>query len=148
MENIVTITLMTLTLFGKIEYHTFEIPDTRWQYHGDGVMSKSESNSAVCSSWYHYNIVIDKNPKYKPFTNQNIYRHRYKGKKVIKRYLWSHFKDSKEVDMFSDMENRHFFHNAISFFKKETLIDRPFNEVLVGKEDRYWANKMIKRKMK
>ena len=74
---------MTLTLFGKIEYHTFEIPDTRWQYHGDGVMSKSESNSAVCSSWYHHNIVIDKNPKYKPFTNQNIYRHRYKGKKVI-----------------------------------------------------------------
>ena len=35
--------------------------------------------------------------------------------------------------MFSDMENRHFFHNAISFFKKETLIDRPLT--------RYWLEK-------
>jgi hypothetical protein len=26
MENIVMITLLTLTLFGKIEMHTFEIP--------------------------------------------------------------------------------------------------------------------------
>ena len=67
----------------------------------------------------------------------------YEGKKIQKRYLWSHFKDSKEVDMFSDMENRHFFHNAISFFKKETLINKPFNEALVGKEDRYWARDII-----
>ena len=29
MENIVTITLLTLTLFGKIEMTTFEIPNTR-----------------------------------------------------------------------------------------------------------------------
>ena len=29
MENIVMITLLTLTLFGKIEMHTFEIPNTR-----------------------------------------------------------------------------------------------------------------------
>ena len=63
--------------------------------------------------------------------------------KNTKKISMEPFKDSKVVDMFSDMENRHFFHNAISFFKKETLIDRPFNEALVGKEDRYWARDII-----
>jgi len=67
----------------------------------------------------------------------------YEGKKIQKRYLWSHFTDKQVENMFSDMEKRYFFHNAISFFKKETLIGNPFNEVLVGKEDRYWARDII-----
>ena len=32
MENIVTITLLTLTLFGNIEMTSFEIPNTREMY--------------------------------------------------------------------------------------------------------------------
>ena len=36
-----------------------------------------------CSSWYHSNVKIKKNRKYKPFTNQNIYIHKYEGKRVI-----------------------------------------------------------------
>ena len=41
MENIVTITLLTLTLFGKIEMTTFEIPNTRENYNGmDGISRK------------------------------------------------------------------------------------------------------------
>ena len=81
MENVVTITLLALTLFGKIEMHTFEIADTRWQYHGDGLMTKLESNATVCSSWYHQNVVVTdrKNPK----PGQNHYKHRWNGKKVI-----------------------------------------------------------------
>ena len=42
-----------------------------------------------------------------------------------KRYLWNHFKDSQEENMFSDMEQRYFFHNAISCFKKENLGKTP-----------------------
>ncbi len=78
MENIVTITLLTLTLFGKIEMTTFEIPNTREHYHDLGW---KKSNSLVCSSWYHQNVVVTtrKNPK----PGQNHYKHRYKGKKVI-----------------------------------------------------------------
>ena len=34
-------------------------------------------------------------------------------------------------------------HNALSAFKKSTLINNPFNEVLQGKEDRFWAISMI-----
>ena len=44
MENIVTITLLTLTLFGKIEMTTFEIPNTRENYNGmDGISEKIQT---------------------------------------------------------------------------------------------------------
>ena len=45
--------------------------------------------------------------------------------------------------MYSDGEDRYFFHNALSFFKKSTLINKPFDENVVGKEDRYWAVDVI-----
>ena len=78
MENIVTITLLTLTLFGKIEMTTFEIPNTREMYYDLGW---KKSNSLVCSSWYHQNVVVTVRDK--PKKGQNHYKHRYKGKKVI-----------------------------------------------------------------
>ena len=78
MENIVTITLQTLTLFGKIEMTTFEIPNTREMYYDLGW---KKSNSLVCSSWYHQNVVITVRDK--PKKGQNHYKHRWNGKKVI-----------------------------------------------------------------
>ena len=45
--------------------------------------------------------------------------------------------------MYSEMEDRYFMHNALAFYKKSTLIANPFDEHLVGKEDRYWANDVI-----
>lgn len=72
----------------------------------------------------------------------------YEGKKIQKRYLWSHFIDENVENMYSNMENRHFFHNAISFFTKEALMKHPFNETLVGKEDRYWARDVIEAGLK
>ena len=69
MENIVTITLLTLTLFGNIELTSFEIPNTREHYYDLGY---KKSNSLVCSSWYHANVAIEDNKKYKPFTKQNV----------------------------------------------------------------------------
>tara|TARA_B110000008_G_C16974104_1_gene565122 strand:- start:1235 stop:1918 length:684 start_codon:yes stop_codon:yes gene_type:complete len=65
------------------------------------------------------------------------------GKKIAKRYIWSHFGDDIVENMYSDMERRYFFHNALSFFKKDILEKEPFDEHLVGKEDRYWAEKII-----
>ena len=81
MENIVMITLLTLTLFCKIEMHTFEIPNTREDYNGRDGINWHDSNALVCSSWYHQNVVITlkKNPK----PGQNHYKHRWNGKKVI-----------------------------------------------------------------
>tara|TARA_Y100000114_G_scaffold143158_1_gene150429 strand:+ start:651 stop:926 length:276 start_codon:yes stop_codon:yes gene_type:complete len=81
MENIVMITLLTLTLFGKIEMHTFEIPNTREDYNGRDGINWHDSNALVCSSWYHQNVVVTvrKNPK----PGQNHYKHRWNGKKVI-----------------------------------------------------------------
>ena len=78
MENIVTITLLTLTLFGKIEMTTFEIPNTREMYYDLGW---KKSNSLVCSSWYDMNVKVSvkKNPK----PGENHYKHRWNGKKVI-----------------------------------------------------------------
>jgi rhamnosyltransferase len=74
------------------------------------------------------------------FGNQTPF---YQGKRISKRYIWSHFIDKEVENMYSDSEGRYFFHNALSFFKKDTLLKYPFNEALSGKEDRYWAIDMI-----
>ena len=67
----------------------------------------------------------------------------YQGRKITKRYLWKHFTDQRVENMYSEGEDRYFFHNALSFFKKSTLIEKPFDENIVGKEDRYWAMDII-----
>jgi len=72
----------------------------------------------------------------------------YLGKKIQKRYIWSNFEKSRQINYFSKIENRYFFHNAFSFFKKKNLKKNLFDEELVGKEDRYWAKKVIKKKLK
>lgn len=65
------------------------------------------------------------------------------GKRITKKYVWLNFADKECQNLYSDIENRYFFHNAFSFFKKKTLIKYKFNENLIGKEDRYWANDRI-----
>ena len=67
----------------------------------------------------------------------------YRGKKISKRYIWSHFTTSSKVNMWSEIEDRPFLHNAFCFYKKDTLINNPFDESLQGKEDRYWAIDMV-----
>jgi len=68
------------------------------------------------------------------------------GKKISKRYLWSHFSNEKKQNMYSELEKRYFLHNAFAIYKKTTLKKFPFDENLTSKEDRYWANKKIKKK--
>ena len=65
------------------------------------------------------------------FGNQNPI---WNGKKITKRYIWSHFIEKEKENMFSNLENRYFFHNAISFFSKKTLKKKPFDEFIQGKE--------------
>lgn len=67
----------------------------------------------------------------------------WEGKKIKKRYLWNHFGEEKVVNLYSEMEGRYFLHNAACLYKKQTISDYPFDKNLTGKEDRYWANKMI-----
>ena len=67
----------------------------------------------------------------------------YKGKKITKRYIWSHFTDNVIGNLYSKIEDRYFLHNAFCFYKRQTLIDNPFDETLQGKEDRYWAINMV-----
>ena len=64
MENIVTITLLYLTLLGNIEMTSFEIP-----------------SKESCSSWFHHNVIVYE--KNKTTFMSNHYYHTYKGKKVI-----------------------------------------------------------------
>mgnify|MGYP001227451394 CR=1 FL=1 len=70
------------------------------------------------------------------------------GKKIFKRYLWSHFIESEVENMYSQLENRYFLHNAASFFKRDFLIENPFDEELQSKEDRYWAIDIINKGFK
>ena len=77
------------------------------------------------------------------FGNQNPI---YKGKKISKRYIWSHFKENTVIEnMFSEIENRNFLHNAFCFYRKSYLVKNPFDESLPGKEDRYWAENTVRK---
>ena len=67
----------------------------------------------------------------------------YRGKKITKRYIWSHFGNGRKQNLYSEIEDRHFLHNAFCFYNKQTLLDNPFDETLQGKEDRYWAIDMV-----
>ena len=67
----------------------------------------------------------------------------YEGKRITPRYIWSDFEDKEIVNMYSELEKRYFFHNALSVIKKGVLENYPFDEELVGKEDRYWAENII-----
>ena len=58
----------------------------------------------------------------------------------------SRLDDEKQINMFSKIEDRYFLHNAFCYYKKQTLIDNPFDEILQGKEDRYWAIDMVNKK--
>ena len=68
----------------------------------------------------------------------------WNGKKITPRYMWSNFTDKSTVNYFCNNEDRYFLHNGFAFYNKYTLIDYPFDEKLYGKEDRYWANDMVK----
>ena len=64
MENIVTITLLYLTLLGNIEMTYFEIPSKEsWE------------------SWYHYNVKVSERKQRNMFSN--LYYHEHDGKQVI-----------------------------------------------------------------
>ena len=67
----------------------------------------------------------------------------YRGKKISKRYIWSHFSEEETLDMYSDIEQRYFLHNAFCFYQKNVLVNNPMPEIYSTKEDRYWVKGMI-----
>lgn len=69
----------------------------------------------------------------------------YRGKRITPRYIWSHFIEHATVNMFSQIENRPFFHNAFAVYNGDYLRKHLFDEDLSGKEDRYWAKDVIDR---
>ena len=69
----------------------------------------------------------------------------YRGKRITKRYVWSHFTDDIEKNLYSNIEDRHFLHNAFCFYNRDFLLENPFSEKLPGKEDRYWATDIVKK---
>jgi len=70
----------------------------------------------------------------------------YRGKKISKRYIWSHFTTSSKVNMWSEIEDRPFLHNAFCFYNKSDLVNNPFDETYSTKEDRYWAADILSNK--
>tara|TARA_B100001146_G_C16188911_1_gene438158 strand:+ start:788 stop:1429 length:642 start_codon:yes stop_codon:yes gene_type:complete len=70
----------------------------------------------------------------------------YRGKRITPRYIWSNFTDDREINKFSNIENRYFLHNAFCFYAKETLVKYPMPEIYASKEDRYWAKDMVDKK--
>lgn len=67
----------------------------------------------------------------------------YRGKKISRRYIWSHFTEDRTVNMHSSIEKRYFFHNAFSFFNRDFLLENPMPEDVPGKEDRFWAKDIV-----
>jgi len=71
----------------------------------------------------------------------------FKGKKITPRYIWKNFQIDSVAKNPLELSNddRYFFHNAFSFINKSIWQDIPFDEDLTGKEDRFWAAKLIER---
>lgn len=71
----------------------------------------------------------------------------YKGKKITPRYIWQNFNytEPQKNPIENTEEKRHFFHNAFSFIKRSIWENVPFDEDLYGKEDRFWADKLVKK---
>ena len=69
----------------------------------------------------------------------------YRGKKITPRYIWSHFTSDITENLYSKIENRQFLHNAFCFYDRKFLLEHPFNEKLIGKEDRHWAIDIVKK---
>tara|TARA_R110000824_G_scaffold182666_13_gene363721 strand:- start:382 stop:1041 length:660 start_codon:yes stop_codon:yes gene_type:complete len=67
----------------------------------------------------------------------------YRGKKITPRYIWSHFNNQQQTNMFSEIEDRYFLHNAFCFYNTQFLLNNPMPETYPGKEDRYWAIDMV-----
>lgn len=67
----------------------------------------------------------------------------YKGRKISKRYVWSHFTTKREKNLFSSIENRPFLHNAFCYYNTEYLLKYPMPEQYSSKEDRYWAANIL-----
>ena len=116
-----------------------------------GVKNCSYNNIIILSSHcsikkFNHEIINRDLEKYGVlFGNQNPLYH---GKRIKKNYIWSNFINEEVINMWSEAENRYFFHNAASIFKKDILIDNPFDEKLAGKEDRYWARDWINKNNK
>lgn len=68
----------------------------------------------------------------------------YRGRRISKRYVWSHFGSEVEYNMWSQSENRNFLHNAFCFYRKSLLLEHPFDEKYPSKEERFWAADMVK----
>lgn len=68
----------------------------------------------------------------------------YLGKKITPRYIWNHFGDKSIINMYSDIEDRYFLHNAFAFYDTKFLKENPFDQDYPGKEDRFWARDIVK----
>ena len=112
----------------------------------EGVLNSTFSRILILSAHCQilemdYNLVLNKLDTFESVFGKQIPI--YRGKKITPGYIWSNFTDKMEVNMFSEIENRHFLHNAFCFYKKDTLIKFPMPEEYLGKEDRYWAKEII-----
>lgn len=90
-----------------------------------------------------YNLVLNKLDSFESVFGKQIPI--YRGKKITPRYIWSHFGEKEKINMYSEIEERPFLHNAFCFYNKKTLLENPFDENLPGKEDRYWAIDILKK---
>lgn len=111
---------------------------------GDYVLVLSAHSVITQFDWRNIKRTLDGGGTLKP--HAAAFGHQtpvFKGKKITPRYIWAHFKGANDVNMYSEMEGRYFFHNAFSVFKRQTLLEYPFDETQAGKEDRHWANDMI-----
>jgi rhamnosyltransferase len=69
----------------------------------------------------------------------------YKGKRISKRYIWSHFTKDITDNLYSNIEDRYFLHNAFCFYEKSFLLENPMPEQYPGKEDRFWAKDIVEK---
>ena len=97
---------------------------------------KSTNNTLLILSAHSQITKLNKN-KLKEDLNNNVavfgnQTPIYRGKRITKRYVWSHFTDSITKNLYSNIEDRCFLHNAFCFYNRDFLLKNPFVSGVFG----------------
>jgi len=141
-------TLKIVSLFDKYDIQVYKIKKSYSPGYSLNYGVSKCNNDLVLILSAHCQI-INMNLK---IVNELLIKHRavfgnqipiFHGKKISKRYIWSHFGTKEEINLYSNIEDRYFLHNAFCFYNKSFLKSNKFDEKLSGKEDRYWAINLV-----
>tara|TARA_Y100000310_G_C20658828_1_gene803525 strand:+ start:602 stop:1273 length:672 start_codon:yes stop_codon:yes gene_type:complete len=152
-------TLQIVKMFREYNIEVLTIPKTEYtpgKALNLGLRSVSSSSDFACLISAHCVVdKIDLDLLRSHFIDNNCFgvlgrqKPVYKGKILKSKYVWENFVQNESnviKNLRENIEgNSAFFHNAFSFINMNVWRQHKFDENVTGKEDRLWANHLLKK---